>query len=136
MPHPAPSPDAPRHGGLRADTPVRGPARPGPYVVAGVLVAVAIVLPLVVPIYARHDPDLGGMPFFYWYQLLWVFIDAALLFLAYTVMMKEDRRRRAVVRNAAAGPGGGHPARHAAPEADGADDADGGAAGPVDGGAR
>ncbi|MFC8733447.1 DUF3311 domain-containing protein [Luteimicrobium sp. NPDC057192] len=134
MPQPVPSPDAPRHG-VRPDTPVRGPARPGPYAVAGVLIAIGIVLPLVVPIYARHDPELAGMPFFYWYQLLWVFIDAGLLYVAYVVMMKEDRRRRAVVRDQAA-QGGGRPARHAAPGADdgapdGADGVDG-----QDGGAR
>jgi len=124
---------------VRPDTPVRGPARPGPYAVAGVLIAIGIVLPLVVPIYARHDPELAGMPFFYWYQLLWVFIDAGLLYVAYVVMMKEDRRRRAVVRDQAAQ--GGRPARHAAPgaEATGAsDDASGadGVDGDQDGGAR
>ncbi|GMA24834.1 hypothetical protein GCM10025864_25930 [Luteimicrobium album] len=127
MPQPVPSPDAPRHGGPRPDTPVRGSARPGPYVAAGVLVAIGIVLPLVVPIYARHDPELAGMPFFYWYQLLWVFIDAGLLFVAYTLMRKEDRRRRDVVRAQGSGPGG-HPPRHAA-ATDAAGDAteDGGA---------
>lgn len=130
MPQPVPSPDAPRHGGaLRPDTPVRGPARPGPYVAAGVLVAIGIVLPLVVPIYARHDPELAGMPFFYWYQLLWVFIDAGLLFVAYTLMRKEDRRRRDVVRAAQGSGPGSHPPRHAA-----ATDASGDAT--EDGGAR
>jgi len=105
-------------------------------VVAGVLIAIGIVLPLVVPIYARHDPELGGMPFFYWYQLLWVFIDAGLLYVAYGLMRNEDRRRRDVVRSQrpgpGAGPGAGHAARHAAPGAD----ADPDDAGTADGGAR
>jgi predicted membrane protein len=80
------------------DSPTRGPARPGPYIISGILIAVAIIMPLLVPMYARHDPVLWGIPFFYWYQLLWVFIASGLLAIAYLIMRKEDRRRRAAVR--------------------------------------
>ena len=82
------------------DQPTRGPARPLPYVIAGVLVVVAIVLPLAVPMYARATPALWGIPFFYWYQLLWVFIAAGLLAIAYVLVRGEDRRRRGEVRDA------------------------------------
>ncbi len=81
------------------DVPTRGPARPLPYVIAGILIAVAIVMPLAVPMYAKADPVLCGFPFFYWYQLLWVFIAAGLLGIAYLIMRAEDRRRRAEVRD-------------------------------------
>ena len=80
------------------DTPTRGPAKPGPYVVAGILIAIAIIMPLIVPLYAFAEPSLWGIPFFYWYQLLWVFIASGLLALAYLIMRKEDRRRREVLR--------------------------------------
>ena len=30
-------------------------------------------------LYNRPDPQLFGMPFFYWYQLAWVLITAAIL---------------------------------------------------------
>ncbi|MGA0566602.1 DUF3311 domain-containing protein [Rathayibacter sp. KR2-224] len=80
------------------DVPTRGPARPGPYVIAGILIALAIIMPLLVPLYAFAEPALWGIPFFYWYQLLWVFIAAGLLGIAYLVIRKEDRRRRAEVR--------------------------------------
>jgi hypothetical protein len=80
------------------DVPTRGPARPGPYAIAGVIIVVAIVLPLIVPLYAFHDPTLGGMPFFYWYQLLWVPIDSLLLWITFLIMRKEDLRRREAVR--------------------------------------
>jgi hypothetical protein len=44
---------------------------------------VLLVLPflgtLIPPIYNRAGPALFGMPFFYWYQLAWVLITAALL---------------------------------------------------------
>jgi hypothetical protein len=34
-------------------------------------------------IYARTDPQLFGFPFFYWYQLAWVLISAAVTWLVY-----------------------------------------------------
>ncbi|QAY58609.1 DUF3311 domain-containing protein [Microbacterium protaetiae] len=80
------------------ETPTRGPARPGPYIIAGILITIAIVMPLLVPMYARWDPTLWNIPFFYWYQMLWVFLAAGLLAIAYLIMRKEDRRRRAEVR--------------------------------------
>lgn len=82
------------------DAPTRGPAKPGPYIISGIFVALAIVLPLIVPIYARAEPALGGIPFFYWYQMLWVFIASGLLALAYLIMRKEEKRRRDAVRGA------------------------------------
>jgi hypothetical protein len=69
-------------------------------VISGVLVLIAIVLPLMVPMYARWDPALFGIPFFYWYQMAWVLIDAGLLWICYAIITREDRRRRAVVRDA------------------------------------
>lgn len=85
-----------------SDAPTRGPARPAPYITAGVLIAIAIVMPLCVPIYARMDPTLGGIPFFYWYQMLWVIIAAILVGISYVVVKKEDDRRRAAVRGTGA----------------------------------
>jgi hypothetical protein len=38
---------------------------------------------------------LWGFPFFYWYQLLWVFISAALVSICYRLVSREERRRRA-----------------------------------------
>lgn len=98
--HDSPAPDqrpipaVPPSRGLTRDTPTRGPAKPLPYVIAGILLAAAIVLPLVPPMYSFDGPRLGGMPFFYWYQLLWVPISAALSGIAYWLTTTEDRRRR------------------------------------------
>ncbi len=80
------------------EVPTRGPARPGPYAVSGVLLLAGIVGPLLVPVYARMDPRLFGLPFFYWFQILWVFIDSALLWIVYTIVIREDNRRREAVR--------------------------------------
>ena len=35
------------------------------------------------PFYARLQPELWGIPFFIWYQFLWVFITVALTALVY-----------------------------------------------------
>lgn len=88
------------------ETPTRGPARPGPYVVAGVLLALGIIIPLIVPIYARKDPELFGMPFFYWFQILEVILEAILLWIIYSIVIREDRRRRREVHGDAVTEGG------------------------------
>jgi hypothetical protein len=95
------SPDGeafPEKSRLTRDTAIRGPARPAPYIGAGILLAAAILLPLMPQLYSFDAPRLGGMPFFYWYQLLWVPISAILTGSAYWLVTKEDRRRRAEAR--------------------------------------
>ena len=79
------------------DRPTRGPARPGPYLIVGILLAIGIVVPLVVPSYATTEPTFIGLPFFYWYQMLWVLIDTALLAICFAIISREDRRRREVL---------------------------------------
>ncbi|MEO3975040.1 DUF3311 domain-containing protein [Streptomyces sp. CAU 1734] len=39
---------------------------------AGVCLLVPVAALLWVPGYAREEPRLAGVPFFYWYQLVWV----------------------------------------------------------------
>jgi Protein of unknown function (DUF3311) len=38
-----------------------------------------------VPSYNRIAPELAGIPFFYWYQLAWVLIGAAIALTAYAI---------------------------------------------------
>jgi Protein of unknown function (DUF3311) len=35
------------------------------------------------PFYNRIDPTCAGMPFFYWFQLLWVLVSAVLTAIVY-----------------------------------------------------
>jgi hypothetical protein len=44
------------------------------------LLAVPFVT-LWVPFYNRSEPGIAGIPFFYWYQLLWIVVTAVLLFI-------------------------------------------------------
>lgn len=43
--------------------------------------------------YNRIEPALAGIPFFYWYQLLWILIAAALIFLVYRREREWQRGR-------------------------------------------
>jgi hypothetical protein len=43
------------------------------------LLAVPFVALLWVPSYNSIEPALGGVPFFYWYQFLWLVITAVLI---------------------------------------------------------
>ena len=37
------------------------------------------------PFYARLEPELWGIPFFIWYQFLWVFLGVAVTFFVYRI---------------------------------------------------
>jgi membrane protein implicated in regulation of membrane protease activity len=43
-----------------------------------------------VPFYNARTPELWGFPFFYWYQLIWVPITAALTWLVYRSVRYDD----------------------------------------------
>ncbi|HEY0560621.1 MAG TPA: DUF3311 domain-containing protein [Frankiaceae bacterium] len=70
------------------------PRQPLPYAVAGVLLALPFVALLWVSSYARVQPRWLGFPFFYWYQLVWVFVASALTWTAYVIVRRAERRRR------------------------------------------
>jgi hypothetical protein len=57
------------------------------------LLTVAMVGTLWVPIYARSSPKLGPIPFFYWYQLVWVPVVAALCWLCYLLLKDRHTSR-------------------------------------------
>jgi membrane protein implicated in regulation of membrane protease activity len=63
-----------------------------------VLVAALILIPILalmwVSSYAKREPELWGMPFFYWYQFCWVFVTAILTSIAYRIVAAHERRRR------------------------------------------
>jgi hypothetical protein len=60
----------------------------GVAVTAGVLLAIPVLALLFVPLYAKRGPALWGFPFFYWYQLLWVFLAAGFTFTAYLLIQR------------------------------------------------
>ena len=61
--------------------------------VAGVLLAVAIVVPLLVGIYDREDPTLFGFPFFYWFQFALIQFASAFTYAAFRLVTPSTKRR-------------------------------------------
>ena len=70
----------------RAGTPGTNGAPTVRQVVAGVLLAATFVGLLWVPSYAHLTPTLGGIPFFYWYSVLWLVINAVCQVIAYRLL--------------------------------------------------
>jgi hypothetical protein len=66
----------------------------GLWVLIGVLLAPAIVIPLWVPLYDKTDPSLWGFPFFYWFQFALILGSAVLTVIAYAISRVAERRRR------------------------------------------
>ena len=82
----------PQAGGSEPDLPGTDPRwRLTPTkVIVAVILLIAIVVPLLVPTYDQAEPRLFGFPFFYWYQLMWVFLAAALCGLSYWLLKREQ----------------------------------------------
>ncbi|MET9133729.1 DUF3311 domain-containing protein [Streptomyces antibioticus] len=81
------TPDTPGKTGDPVVTPVR------------VVIALCLLAPFVAMLwvgsYAKTDPAYIGIPFFYWYQMLWVLLSTGLTMTAYTLWQRDQRARRA-----------------------------------------
>ncbi len=55
------------------------------------LLLLPIVLPLLVPLYNRRDPELLGWPFFYWVQLAFVVVGVLTTSLVYRAHQRRKR---------------------------------------------
>ncbi len=71
--------------------PVVTPAR----VLAGLSLLVPVVALLWVSSYAKTTPELGGVPFFYWYQILWIPGSALFTGAAYVLLNRDAKLRKA-----------------------------------------
>jgi membrane protein implicated in regulation of membrane protease activity len=64
-----------------------------------VVIALCLLAPFVAMLwvgsYAKTDPTLIGIPFFYWYQMAWVLISTALTAVAYKLWQRDQRDQRA-----------------------------------------
>jgi hypothetical protein len=55
------------------------------------LLLVPLVGTLIPPIYNTHDPELFGVPFFYWYQMVWIPVSVLVTVIVYQAT-KRGRR--------------------------------------------
>jgi hypothetical protein len=69
---------------VRVITPLR--------VLAAVLLIAPFVALLSVGSYARTTPVVGGVPFFYWYQMLWVVLAALFAAVASWLIRRDENR--------------------------------------------
>ncbi len=56
------------------------------------LLLLPFVAMLAVPTFNFAEPALFGLPFFYWYQLLWILICSVLIGVVYIVEGRSERR--------------------------------------------
>lgn len=56
-------------------------------VAACVCLVIPVVALLAVPLYDQREPDIAGIPFFFWYQFAWVFLCSALTWTAYKLVL-------------------------------------------------
>ncbi|MFD9005231.1 DUF3311 domain-containing protein [Streptomyces sp. NPDC059582] len=71
----------------------RGPVVTPVRVVIGLCLVAPFVAMLWVGSYAKTDPAFIGIPFFYWYQMLWVLVSTALTVIAYQLWRRDQRAR-------------------------------------------
>jgi membrane protein implicated in regulation of membrane protease activity len=82
-----------------------GESSRGLWILVLLLLAPAVVVPLLVPLYDKADPTLWGFPFFYWFQFALILGSAVLTVTAFAVAREASRRDRATrgIRNREAG---------------------------------
>ena len=60
------------------------------YLLAGILILIPIAVLAAVPLYNGAKPALFGMPFFYWFQTLWLVLAAIFYSAASKLISKEN----------------------------------------------
>lgn len=58
--------------------------------IAGVLIIIPFIAYFAIPVYNTVNPMWGGVPFFWWYQTVWLVISAVLFFVAAMLMGRKS----------------------------------------------
>ena len=74
--------------------PRAGTSTRGRWTLICVLLAPAVIVPLLVPLYAREDPNLFGFPFYFWFQLALIPAAVVLTLIAFFLAKGADREDR------------------------------------------
>ena len=62
--------------------------------VAYVLLVGEVLVILIPSVYGRLTPKLFGIPFFYWFQLLWIIVGMVVTGIAYLLLKRADAAGR------------------------------------------
>ena len=76
------------------DTPRPGTATRGRWFVICLLLAPAVIVPLLVPLYDSEEPTLFGFPFYFWFQLALIPAAVVLTAIAFYLAVGADRSDR------------------------------------------
>jgi len=63
------------------------PTNKGLLAAAGVCLVIPVIALMWVASYNQETPRLGGVPFFFWYQFVWVFVTSALTYTAHRLVL-------------------------------------------------
>lgn len=58
-------------------------------VIAGLLLVIPTIVLLILPMYNRENPTLFGLPFFWWFQGMWLFIAALFYLIAARILVRR-----------------------------------------------
>lgn len=60
------------------------------HIVLALLILIPSIANLTVPIYNTASPELFGLPFFYWFQIAWLFI-APVFYLTFSKIVGKEK---------------------------------------------
>ncbi len=60
------------------------------HIVLALLILIPSITNLAVPIYNKASPEFLGLPFFYWFQIAWLFIAPA-FYLAFSKIVSNEK---------------------------------------------
>jgi hypothetical protein len=63
------------------------------YVLLALLILIPSTVNLAVPLYNIDLPELFGMPFFYWFQTIWLVFCSG-FYLAYVYILKKEEEKK------------------------------------------
>ncbi len=93
MAHDLSEPDPQRGSAARrtADAPASGERLPRGinFNAWNLLLVIPLIGTLIPGFYNKKSPELGGIPFFYWYQMMWILISVAITYFVYRVTRGE-----------------------------------------------
>src|SRR4051812_17979195 len=80
----SPTPAGRRQPDLNVSMP---PTNKGLLALAGVCLVIPVIALMWVASYNQETPRMGGIPFFFWYQFVWVFVTSALTYTAHRLVL-------------------------------------------------